>query len=908
MGNFKDNKIDSVQIGIKQIFESRSILYIISLIFIFFMLLAISYSTYNYNYFRDPPFFFTLRPGNSLEQTMYTWEEYNLGANNLWGIQKVPLLLAFVLIRNVFDLSTFTFLFNFISLFIGFLGMFIFSKIFIFSELGTKQKNVFALISSFLYIFNPFTAITIIAGIFLLIPYIFIPWFIILGYKSIFSGRWLIIYVVLSSFVVSSFFNPATIIIANFINIVFLLFLFIIYKLSYKILIKKILLFGIIFIFLTSYWNFPLILSYLNKSPSELELGREMFHSLNSNILEVVKLTNEWQFYGNYNGFYMFVFSEFFKDSAYILFLFSILSLISLILIVNLSKYQKRLTIFIFILFVIGLILAQGYHKESPIRDVYISLMEKGYFGFFRDNYKFDAIIAFSYSLLIPLSLLAIGNLKLKRKNYLLYSTYFLLIILMIFSSYPFWGGKLFDRYYDKIPSDVTNVSEELNNATIDGRILILPASYMPAYNWLHPFIKRPIWYATLDTPMINRYGGDFSPNPITRIFLEDIYSELLTYYPDDILSFLRVKKIIIDKNVDTEFFGTVQPTKKFKKINKWLEKSQQIKIEEDYGSVSIYSFNGDIIPLFFIENINNYTSNNYTSQRDVLTFKDNISSCWNQDDKSSSKILRYDKIQMNFILNKKGGICIIHKKFAKPIDISKFPTFVLDIEYENEYDIAPIILLKNVDDKWTEPIIIGTINNIGQTRINYTFPLSSLYDKNINQIEELQIGIYAKETNESRYPLIDNIIFSNIHFLEKERYDFNLLTKNLSLNYTKINYTKINPSLYKTEINTTKPFILSFAESYDPLWTVKIDKINRKDIKSDFIRPIPLYHVMNSFLINQTGNLDITIEYEPQRWFYIGTIISMITLIISVSYLIYDWRINKKRINKKGVILEHKK
>ena len=196
---------------------------------------------------------------------------------------------------------------------------------------------------------------------------------------------------------------------------------------------------------------------------------------------------------------------------------------------------------------------------------------------------------------------------------------------------------------------------------------------------------------------------------------------------------------------------------------------------------------------------------------------------------------------------------------------------------------------------------MIGTIHNIGKTRINYTFPLSFIYDENTNprKIEVLQIGIYAKETDKSRYPLIDNINFSNIHFLEREKYDFKSLTKNLSLN---INYTKIGPTLYKTEINTTKPFMLSFAESYDPLWTVKIDKIDGKSIKSDFIRPIPL-HVINGFLINQTGNLDITIEYEPQRWFYIGIIVSMITLTICISYLIYDWRKNKK-----GVILGNKK
>ncbi len=959
MKNFKDNKIDSNQVNgvqmrntnidIKQIFESRYIIYTIFLIFIFFMILAIFYNAYNYNYFRDPPFYFTLRPENSLEQSIYTWEEYNLGANYLWGIQKAPLFLIFVLSRNVFDQSIFMFLFNFMILFVGFLGMFIFSKIFVFSELGIKQRNGFALISGFLFAFNPFTAITTIAGIFLLIPYIFIPWFIILGYKSLSSDKWLIIYVLLFSFVVSSFFNPATVIIASITNIILLIFFSMRDKLSYKIFIKKILLFGIIFVFLTSYWNLPLILSSLIKSPFDLELDREMFHALNSNIFEVFKLTNQWQIYENNKGFYMFAFSEFFKNGAYILFLFPILSLISLMFITKLSKHQKRLTIFIFIFLVFGLILAQGYHTESHIRDTYIYLMEKGYFGFFRDNYKFDAIIAFSYSLLIPLSLLSIGNLKAKTKNYLLYSTHFLLFILIIFSSYPFWGGKLFDRYYDEIPSSVTNVSRELNNVTIDGRILILPTSHMPTYNWIHPTIKKPIWYATLDAPVINRYGGDFSPNPVTRIFLEDIYSELLTYYPDDILSFLRVKKIIIDKNVDTNFFGKVRPTKNINDINNWLRQSEQVKLEKSYTNVSVYSFKGDVTPLFFGENIteNGYLPNKYTSQRGII-FENNISSCWSQVDKndSSHSKIRDDAIQMSFILNQKGSTCIVHKKFAKSIEVSKLSTFLMNIEYESgnkswyesgnkswyesgnkawyesgnkawyesgnkawyesgnkawyesgnkawyesgnkeEYDIAPVILLKSVDGKWTEPITIGTIDNSGQTKINYTFSSSFFNNRNMDRIKELQIGIYAKGTDGFVYPLIGDIIFSDIYFIGKEKYDFKLPSRNVHMNYT-----KVNPTLYKINTNVTKPFMLYFAESYDHLWTAKIVKIEGKDIESNFIHPIPLYNAINGFQINQTGNLDIMVEYESQRWFYIGSIISMITLIICISYLIYDWR-----------------
>jgi hypothetical protein len=92
------------------------------------------------------------------------------------------------------------------------------------------------------------------------------------------------------------------------------------------------------------------------------------------------------------------------------------------------------------------------------------------------------------------------------------------------------------------------------------------------------------------------------------------------------------------------------------------------------------------------------------------------------------------------------------------------------------------------------------------------------------------------------------------------------------------ISYRKIDPTKYVVKVNATKPFMLSFAESYDPLW---VAYINREKIQS-----IPLYDVINGFWINQTGLLEITIEYEPQKWFYYGSGISFLTLTGCVLYL----------------------
>jgi len=96
------------------------------------------------------------------------------------------------------------------------------------------------------------------------------------------------------------------------------------------------------------------------------------------------------------------------------------------------------------------------------------------------------------------------------------------------------------------------------------------------------------------------------------------------------------------------------------------------------------------------------------------------------------------------------------------------------------------------------------------------------------------------------------------------------------------ISYQKIDPTKYVVKVNASKPFMLSFAESYDPLWVAYVN--------GEKIQSVPLYSVINGFWFNQIGLLEITIEYEPQKWLYVGSIISATTLIACAAYLIYGW------------------
>jgi len=101
------------------------------------------------------------------------------------------------------------------------------------------------------------------------------------------------------------------------------------------------------------------------------------------------------------------------------------------------------------------------------------------------------------------------------------------------------------------------------------------------------------------------------------------------------------------------------------------------------------------------------------------------------------------------------------------------------------------------------------------------------------------------------------------------------------------LGYKKIDSTKHILNIkNATKPYMISFAESYDPLWraytsTDDNNSENSGNNRVSFVsNSIPLYSVINGFYINKTGNYSLIIEYQPQKWFIQGATISIISLV----------------------------
>lgn len=92
------------------------------------------------------------------------------------------------------------------------------------------------------------------------------------------------------------------------------------------------------------------------------------------------------------------------------------------------------------------------------------------------------------------------------------------------------------------------------------------------------------------------------------------------------------------------------------------------------------------------------------------------------------------------------------------------------------------------------------------------------------------------------------------------------------------VSYIKMNPTKYLVTVsNLREPAFLIFSESYDPGWALE----GRKSL--------PVYSLLNGFKIEKDGIYEVT--FKPQRMVHPGLYISIATLFIILTFLLWNKR-----------------
>lgn len=152
----------------------------------------------------------------------------------------------------------------------------------------------------------------------------------------------------------------------------------------------------------------------------------------------------------------------------------------------------------------------------------------------------------------------------------------------------------------------------------------------------------------------------------------------------------------------------------------------------------------------------------------------------------------------------------------------------------------------------------------------------------------------------------------TNLNYLNSKQKKFLQNFQNQSSNFVNptTDYKKINPTKYKVVVRNIKNnFILVLPESFDSKWklyplekesnTEKIFETLGKDfideqyhfIANDYANAwlIDLDYIRTNFnVLQENGSLSIVAEFHPQRLYYIGLGVSLLTFIGIVLYILY--------------------
>ncbi|AIJ06301.1 hypothetical protein JH146_1459 [Methanocaldococcus bathoardescens] len=919
------------------------------LIMLFFLAFFSCYyldSSINYVALGDPPQSLVLNPSLEFKDYFYKWQETNFGGS--W----FPMFLSGRCLLALF-VKYFEILFppKFISLFIIF-GSLVFSSVGFYKlirDFYLKEYNIIntVLIASIFYGANLHLCIEISHFFFLLIPYILTPWILYYSFKYITSKKSK--YLITTSFLLSFFGlapNPPTVIISLIIIVWTILTFKFINKWSFKELLTKGIKIASLSFLLSFWWILPILtykLYFTNQFIKTLHM--ELFYSGNSTLLNVFHLSGYWELFIIHYRMKVFYFSDILWKIRPVLIILSALIIFGAFIYYKTTNNRKDKIILLsyFILFLFGLLLAQGYHPTSIIKDIYFYLITHSpFFGTFRNNYKWVAILAFCYSIFIPYAYLGYKNLLNKlTNNQKIRKTlpYLIIILFLLTSSFPIWTGTLINHYFEGIPQESYEVSNYLNGQIKEdyGKVMIMPGTWLSYYKWGYYSTNRPIFVSFIEdrSALIYRYGGEPPLSWYGKELVDDMLYRRFFEFNISTLKNLGIKYILIDRTLDTRLGKEALPTADVERIEEHLKKKgfkliykgknySVYKLPNASSSLiwipsKIYYINGSLttndkfilINTFDIRKVAivnskssinkiNFTKKNETYVIDITN--QNLGRFrygtwpWVYKEDKISVSQSNNSLDINLSLHEKYSVGQVGIEFYNPIDLSNSIVKVRIKPDKPLYNLGLQVFLMDENKLWTHqpPLYLDNFENTSKIyEINLS--LDDVTDINKRKIKWIQIGF----ENRNDYPVNWTLKLDKDINIEKEILLIDMKNNNNEtkiFNNYKLNYTKINPTLWKVQVNATKPFMLSFAESYDPLWEARIYKDGKLVEK---VSPVPLYGVINGFYINETGNLKIVIRYKPQDWFEIGLATSGITFLACITYLFYDWRREKRSRGK---------
>ncbi|MFA5406141.1 MAG: hypothetical protein WC307_02180 [Candidatus Nanoarchaeia archaeon] len=782
-------------------------------------------------------------------------------------------------------------------------------------KLKQNQKIIVALSGSLVYTLNHWVYTTSLGYFAILLGYSIAPLICLTLIKSFENKRYSPV-VSLLLLIVS--FDPRNLIYTSLCMLPIIL----IDKHKFKDKILTMIIILVCFVPLISYFVLP----GLNTTIYHLPFSQSEFLSSNSNIANSIRL------YGFFVGSYL----KGATDSNPITYLLSFIVPFASFCAIAIKK-DKSIKSFT-LLALLVLLLSQG--TFGPLRLIYSNLNKIPILGswawLIREPDKINFVLSFCYAFLFSQfisGLLEINN-KLRKYKKIIIS---IVLVSIIVVNCPLLSGyfKLNQGEVKavSIPNSYYDINDYFKNDT--QKALWLPFSYgQLVFDWANNTIPIfPMYFNTIYQDNYNDLNFKFIMSLYFDILNSNDASELKKLF-----SALGIKYILLHN--DFMLVGDFFDDKEY--INKSIFKSyenksfsddvtlyindnvSQIKINEHknlvIGSLDSYQelLNHNFLDkndlIFFGEQedgVINQFLDNYSdgdkiifcnkSYNDLLfgllnsrvSFSDEINRIINNDALYLLRIVQENKPQFiqdmsfdsiyRFMLNDLDIVTLLtYSKGYYTINNSKFD---ICLNEEGLYEL----LIRYVDGPNYDGFSISINNTIKEVKtssikdefkiVNYTINLSSNNNcisidsqgKN-NIINDIKLVDY------NEYELTYEEMISELSNKTIIMFDENATYENKDNNVDITNFIRINPSEMILNITIDSPFYLTLTETFDKNWVATIGNESFNSIKTNYF--------MNSFYINKTGELSIRIYHKNQDNIGLGRLITNISLIIIVIYL----------------------
>jgi len=445
---------------------------------------------------------------------------------------------------------------------------------------------------------------------------------------------------------------------------------------------------------------------------------------------------------------------------------------------------------------------------------------------------------------------------------------------------------------YVRIPDYWNEATDWLNNQSGYFTILITPPQdfYQTPYTWGYygaEFAPRLI-----QAPVIlDTYGYSYKFDLETETTQGQLYDAIRYNRTDEFKAFLdllNIKYVLQRNDLETNFTG--RDIMSASEMQDFLLQQPYIELTRRFGSLDIYQYM-EAKPFALglddttlqriaieIENVSVSLSTwNFSSVADLEEWQKETP----QNQFGANQTLSLDDGTLKAELSdstwgwKTIDSPLIPSVFGRIIDVQ---TDVRGVNTEqahvkiSEYDANKTILTSN----YAVFVNDGTFN---WTHIAFTYKTG--------QRDTRYVQLQVWHGHETKKTLPNRIWIDNVQVKEYVRTlnttGLELLFQNSTESQARIlKYERVNPTRMLVTINATEPFTLVVAEALDPLWTASVNNVE--------YNPMQIYLGLSGFNINQTGILDITVEYVPQRWFFYGSVISLCTFLVCMAYLTYDF------------------